>query len=76
MSLELRERGVEDSVIEHALETMDTDWSAILEKTWRKKFGQPPRDFQEKAKHHRFLEYRGFHRDSIARYLSRLEDSH
>lgn len=76
VSLELRERGVADGIIAVALETMDGDWSSILEKTWQKKFGRPPRDFKEKVKHHRFLEYRGFHRDSIAQYLSCLEDSH
>ena len=72
---ELRERGVDETIIECTLEALDLDWSSILDRTWRKKFGRPPKDFQEKAKHHRFLEYRGFRRENIAQYLSQLQEN-
>ena len=48
---------------------------------WRRKFGEPPADASEKARHARFLAQRGFSADVISRVLrqagirERLDDS-
>jgi regulatory protein len=58
---ELRERGINDTVLEAAFRTSAIDWLSNLEKLAASKFGNSPAaDFKEKAKRMRFLQYRGF----------------
>jgi regulatory protein len=58
---ELAERGVADELIEPPLAEMDGQWHALAEEARRKRFGSRlPRDFQERARQARFLQYRGF----------------
>ena len=74
LRVELRERGVDDSIIESTLEAADFDWDSIILATWQKKFGQPPADFREKAKQVRFLEYRGFNGHAISELLTKVQE--
>jgi len=58
---ELRERGVDSSLIEQWLDPYETDWQELLRSCSRRKFGNGlPSDYRERAKRARFLEYRGF----------------
>jgi regulatory protein len=58
---ELMARGVADEYIEQALAESECNWQALAEQVRRKRFGgQMPKDFKEKAKQLRFLQYRGF----------------
>lgn len=63
---ELRERGINATVVETALRSAAVDWQTNLEKLLASKFGeQPAVDFKEKAKRMRFLQYRGFAAEMI-----------
>lgn len=75
LRVELLERGVAESLVDETIENGEFDWLLLVEQCWRKKFGRPPADFREKAKHARFLEYRGFPSSIIMRFLSRLKDN-
>jgi regulatory protein len=58
---ELDERGVHDGTVEAVLEDVSEDWYALARQIRDKKFGPDlPRDFSEKARQMRFLQYRGF----------------
>jgi regulatory protein len=61
---EMRERGLSDSEITLAIESVDIDWPTLAREVYRKKFGeQCASDLKEKAKRIRFMEYRGFDRE-------------
>ncbi len=63
---ELRERGVPAEVIEAGLEASEEDWVGLARDTRRRRFGvSPPRDFRERARQARFLQYRGFSAEQI-----------
>jgi regulatory protein len=58
---ELGERSVNAGMIDEALEAIAEDWFELAREVRRKKFGAGlPRDFEEKARQMRFLQYRGF----------------
>ena len=64
--MELRERGVSNAEADAALEAGGVDWSALARAQRQRRFGAaPPRDFRERAKQARFLQYRGFSADQI-----------
>jgi regulatory protein len=64
--MELRERGVPDADGEQALAASSIDWVASATRERQRRFrGPPPRDFRERAKQARFLQYRGFSADQI-----------
>jgi regulatory protein len=64
--LELLERGVPEDKAESALESSGVDWAAVARLQRQRRFaGAPPRDFRERAKQARFLQYRGFSADQI-----------
>lgn len=74
LAYELRQRGVADSLIEEVLAgTRDSELARARE-VWRKKFGTPPADAQEKAKQMRFLQGRGFSLDIIGRAITGLAE--
>lgn len=57
---ELRERGIGDAAIEDGLAGV-CDWNAAARNVRQRRFGAgAPRDFRERARQSRFLEYRGF----------------
>ena len=63
---ELRQRGVDQSLIEHALATESFDWLSLANAVRLKKFGESiPNDYQKKAKQLRFLYSRGFNTELI-----------
>ncbi len=67
---ELRERGIDDLLIQHCLEVLDEDWQARLREVREKKFGAGlPGDFRERSRQMRFLQQRGFSAEQIARVL-------
>jgi regulatory protein len=62
---DLRQRGLQAEAIERQLEAV-TDWRAHARSARRKKFGaELPRDFRQRARQARFLEYRGFSAEHI-----------
>lgn len=66
---ELANKGLSGEAVAEALENLkDTELSRAQE-VWRKKFGSPPKDPQEKAKHMRFLITRGFNAEVVRRVV-------
>lgn len=65
---ELQSHGIKSSDAELYLEALETDWFAQAQSTYDKKYGSKPldkKDFKEKAKRFRFMQYRGFSPDQI-----------
>ena len=68
---ELGERGTSASLVEAVLEDAGTDWFAMAREVRLRKFGaQPPKDFRDKARQMRFLQYRGFESDQVQSALA------
>ena len=66
IGVELNERGVKERVYQSYLRPSSTDWMDALERTYQTKYrGSPIKDFQDKAKRIRFLQYRGFTLENI-----------
>lgn len=66
IALELKARGVHEALIAKQLEITDNTWLVLAQKAWKKRFkDERPRDFKTKAKHMRFLQYRGFTKEQI-----------
>lgn len=58
---ELRVKGFPSEIIERLFEEDETDWYTLCQEVHEKKFwGSKPKDFKEKAKQIRYLQYRGF----------------
>jgi len=58
---DLKERGLGAGIIDGALEDCGADWYALARDVRRRKFGgSVPREFKERARQMRFLQYRGF----------------
>ncbi len=63
---ELKQRGVNDTLIAEAFKSAEIDWFALAVAVRCKRFGeQVPADFKERAKQLRFLQYRGFTHEQI-----------
>jgi len=56
---ELRQRGITGDLLAQALENYD-DWTDLACQVRQKRFGETPKNAQERAKQSRFLYYRGF----------------
>ena len=66
IAMELRERGVDESIVSQHLQPEDDIWQQTLCETYRRKYrGTACKDYAEKAKRMRFLQYRGFASDEI-----------
>lgn len=63
--VELKQRGINDIVVDQMLSELDIDWSAVAHAVWSKKFDEPPSDLKTRAKQQRFLAYRGFSADHL-----------
>ena len=60
LAYDLRQRGVPSSIIDEVLSAnQDSELDRACE-VWQKKFGTPPTNAAEKAKHIRFMQSRGF----------------
>jgi len=58
---ELAQRGVAGAEADDGLRTADVDWLATIRAVRAKRFGPDlPRDYAERARQARFLQYRGF----------------
>ncbi len=58
---ELRERGVDERLIEDSIEALADDWQALLREVREKRFGRVvPDDLRERSRQMRFLQQRGF----------------
>lgn len=68
---ELGQRGISRSDIEQALADSGIDWDENLHELWQRRFGCKPADLRERARQSRFLLYRGFAHDAVARLLGR-----
>ena len=67
---ELREKGIEDDLIQRALEPMRDAWPDCLAAADDRRFGgEPPVDRADSGRHARVLEQRGFPADLIRRFL-------
>jgi len=63
---ELRQRGIDDSLISACLETVDEQWLERLREVREKKFGPDlPQTFSERNRQMRFLQQRGFSSEQI-----------
>jgi regulatory protein len=63
---ELRQRGVDQALIDNALTAESFDWLSLANEVRLKKFGDSiPDDYQKKAKQLRFLYSRGFNTELI-----------
>ena len=69
LAYELRQRGVPDAIIETVLGGNRDSELDRARAVWQKKFGNPPADAAEKAKHIRFMLSRGFAQETIQKVL-------
>ena len=69
LAFELRQRGIDGSIIEAVLAETRNDELERARQIWGKKFGTPPENAQEKAKQIRFLQGRGFSLETIRHTL-------
>lgn len=73
---ELMQRGVAGAAAADAIDAADKDWAAIAARVRFKRFGAgAPRDFGERSRQARFLEYRGFRGADIDAALELGDDS-
>jgi regulatory protein len=71
IAAELREHGVDESLISDYLDFSDPLWQEQVETVRSRRFGgTPPDDYQTRAKQARFLQYRGFTSEQIRRVLN------
>ncbi len=75
IELALQQKGLDECVYKPLLAALqdNADYDEALKTVWQKKFNQPPKTPQEKAKQFRFLVYRGFGYDQVTQFLQRLE---
>lgn len=73
LAQELRQAGVDDEAIGLALASGE-DEMARCRAVWQKKFGVLPGTLPERMKQERFLQYRGFSRESIRQVLLGLSE--
>ena len=71
---ELQAKGLEPEAIAQAVDQLRQSDLSRARELWRKKFGAPPLDAAERAKHMRFLASRGFDGDTIRRVVSGSDD--
>ncbi len=71
---ELQAKGLEPEAVAQAVDQLRQSDLSRAREIWRKKFGIPPLDAAERAKHMRFLASRGFDGDTIRRVVSGSDD--
>ena len=65
--MELRERGIEEALVNQTIDECDIDWFALARDTVENKYmDRYVADNREKAKRMRFLQYRGFTYEQIS----------
>ena len=74
---DLQRKGVAAGLIACRLTPDSHDWGELARSVRIKRFGRSqPRDFRERAKQSRFLEFRGFTMDHIRAALGAADDAH
>ena len=64
---ELRERGIDEVLIETCISAYNDDWSTLVVEVRERKYGiELPDDFRERSRQMRFLQQRGFTSAQIA----------
>jgi regulatory protein len=71
---ELLARGIEGPALQEALHGMRASELERAREVWRKKFGQPATDANERAKQMRFLLTRGFASEAVRRVVQGEDD--
>ena len=71
---ELQSKGLEPEAVANALSALRATEVDRAREVWKKKFGTPPQDATERAKHMRFLASRGFGGDAIRKVVSGSEE--
>jgi regulatory protein len=72
---ELQEKGVAGELIDQWLDISGREWTNDIRRVRQKKFGAKlPKDFAERARQMRFLQYRGFTHDQIQHAFGRDDD--
>ncbi|MGB8337718.1 MAG: recombination regulator RecX [Burkholderiales bacterium] len=71
---ELREKGVSEAAIEHAVADFKLTELDNARAVWQKKFGELPTSASERAKQMRFMQSRGFSSNVIFKLISRKAD--
>jgi regulatory protein len=73
---ELAQRGIAEADADDVLRGADVDWRSTIRAVRRKRFGPDlPRDYAERARQARFLQYRGFDSEQIRAALELDGDS-
>lgn len=67
---ELQAKGLDPQAVAQAVQSLQGTELARAREVWRKKFGAPPQDANERARQMRFLAARGFGGDTIRRVVS------
>ena len=67
---ELKQKGVDDTLIAEAMQQVKQDEFSHALQIYRKKFAQPPASREEWAKQARFMQSRGFSMDMIKRVIN------
>lgn len=71
ITMELNERGVDESIIDTYIHATDDSWQQTLEQQYLKKYkNSKVEDYNDKAKRIRFLQYRGFSLDKIYQIIN------
>jgi len=71
---ELREKGVDEALVDKAIASLAADEEADARTVWQRKFGALPTKPNDWAKQARFLQSRGFNFDVIKRVLHGSND--
>ncbi|HSO45233.1 MAG TPA: recombination regulator RecX [Rhodoferax sp.] len=71
---ELQAKGLAPEMVAEAVNALRASELTRARDVWRKKYGQPPQDADERARQMRFLASRGFGGDTIHRVVSGGED--
>ncbi len=67
---ELRQKGIDDTLIEEVMLNLDLDWIALAKQIYRRKYGQRPiPDRNEYGRRYRFMAQRGFEMEQIRTLL-------
>ena len=74
LAYDLRQRGVDDGIIQAVLSENHASELERAREVWNRKFGAAPADAAEKARQMRFLQSRGFTLSVIRRLFERPED--
>ena len=62
----LLEKGLAEGLVDRAVAALDADWVEEARQVREKKFGgEPPDEYNAKARQMRFLQYRGFDHEQI-----------